>query len=252
MHGLMAGFRKLQKNGVVALRGLTFRRASSVLAVAGVMALAAAIAKDSDEKDAKSNGKQSAVNSPHDEAVAIPECLEKLKLSAEQQSQIKKIIESYNESLSTARHQFSHRYMQVIDLESQLLAAIEDNLTEPQRQQIRSHRQKTAKHENAAEAKNTKSESTTAKLATEVDEDLADVGITLTSEQQTAAEKVEEKYRPQFRSMKHDIESLHARLLSLSACKMEDIEKVLTKDQLSELRTHRQSAPEAKMAVTKN
>ena len=252
MRGLMTGFRNLRNNGTVVLCGQKFKRVSSLLAVASIMSLAPAFAKDSDEKDTKSNGKGPAVKVPNHEQAKVPECLEKLKLSPQQEEQIKGIISSYDESLSMVWKQFGNRYMQTIDLESQLLAAIEDNLTESQQQQVRSQRLKTAKHEKAVEGTTTKPNQSTAKPANAVDDELAGVGVTLTAEQEAAAEKVEQKYRSQLRSMNRDIEGMHARLLSLSASKMVEIEKVLTKEQLKELRTHRQNAPEAKLAVTKN
>jgi preprotein translocase subunit Sec63 len=52
--------------------------------------------------------------------------------------------------------------------------------------------------------------------------------------------------------MNRDIEGLHARLLSLSASKMVEIEKVLTKEQLKDLRAQRQNAPEAKLVSNRN
>ena len=45
------------------------------------------------------------------------------------------------------------------------------------------------------------------------------------------------------RSLNRDIQGLHTRLVSLEADKLVEIEKVLTKDQLAQLREHRQSAP---------
>jgi hypothetical protein len=239
MPEFMMGFRKLR----------SFQRVSSLLAVAGILALAPAFA---DEKDEKSNNKGAAVKLPNHEQVAIPQCLEKLKLSGQQEEQVKGIIRSYDESLSMVWKQFGDRYMQTIDLESQLLAAIEDNLTEPQRQQVRNARLKTAKHEKAIESTIAKPNQATAKPANAVDDELAGVGVTLTTEQEAAAEKVEEKYRSQLRSMNRDIEGMHARLLSLSASKMVEIEKVLTKEQLKELRAQRQSAPEVKLVSNRN
>ena len=106
MRGLMTGFRNLRNNGVVVQRGLIFRRASSLLAVAGLMALAPAFARDSDDKDAKANGKGPAVKLPTHETAVIPECLEKLKLSEKQEEQIKGIIGSYDESLRKVWTQF--------------------------------------------------------------------------------------------------------------------------------------------------
>ena len=251
MRSLMTGFCNRKNNGVVALRGLTFRRMSSLLAVTSIMALAPAFAAEPDEKDAKGAGKGPAVKVPNHEQVTIPACLEKLTLSPQQEEQIKGIVSSYDASLSMVWKQFGNRYMATIDLESQLLAAIEDNLTESQRETIRSQRLKTAKHEKAIEGTNTKPNQATTKAADAVDDAIAGVGVALTSEQEAAAEKVEQKYRSQLRSMNRDIEGMHARLLSLSASKMVEIEKVLTKEQLKELRIHRQSAPEVKLTVTK-
>ena len=182
----------------------------------------------------------------------IPECLEKLKLSGKQSEQIKGIIANYGESMNMVSRQFGSRYMQTIELESQLLAAIEDNLTEPQREKVRSHRLKTAKYEKAVQATNTAPNQAKDQPVNALDEAHEGGGVTLTSEQEEAADNVEAKYRSQLRSMNRDIEGMHARMLSLSASKMVAIEKVLTKEQLSELRTHRKSAPEVKLVVDKN
>ena len=185
-------------------------------------------------------------------AAAIPECLEKLKLSEKQHEQIKGIISNYDESMNMVSKQFGSRYLQTIELESQLLAAIEDNLTEPQREKVRSHRLKTAKYEKAVQATNTAPNQAADKPVNAIEEAHEGVGVTLTSDQEEAADKVEGKYRSQLRSMNRDIEGMHARLLSLSASKMVAIEKVLTKEQLTELRAHRKNAPEVKLVVDKN
>ncbi len=252
MRSLMTGFCKLQNKVAVALASVNIRRATGLLAVGGIMAMAPVFAKDSDEKEGKANGKESAVKVPNHEIVAIPECLEKLKLSAQQEEQIKGIIGNYDHSIAMVWKQFGSRYMQTIDLESQLLASIEDNLTEPQRQQIRSQRLKTAKYEKAVQATNTAPNQAADKPVNALDEAHEGGGVTLTSEQEEAADKVEAKYRSQLRSMNRDIEGMHARMLSLSASKMVEIEKVLTKDQLTELRAHRKSAPVAKLVVNKD
>jgi hypothetical protein len=248
----MTSFRNLRNNGVAALSRPIFGRTLSLLAIAGLVAIAPAFAKDPAEKEAKSNGKGTAVKVPNHETTAIPECLEKLKLSSQQQEQIKGIIGSYDESLASVWTKFGERYMQTIDLESQLLAAVEDNLTETQRQQVRSQRHKTTRHEKAIEGTNTKPNQATSKTANAVDDELAGVGVSLTAEQEAAADTIEEKYRSHLRSLNRDIEGLHAQLLSLAADKLVEVEKVLTKEQLTELRTHRKNAPEAKLAVTKN
>lgn len=236
MFRLIAGFRKLQNNGVFVRRGLIFSGVSSLLAVVSIIALAPAFAKDSDEKNAKSSGKQA----------AIPECLEKLKLSAQQEEQIKGIVGSYDESLHKVWKQFGDRYLQTITMESTMLAAIEDNLTDAQRQKVREQRHKTAQYEKGAAATNDKPNQAPAKSASGAEDEIADAGVLLTAEQEAAADKIQDKYRSQLRSLNRDIQGLHIRLVSLEADKLVAIEKVLTKDQLAQLRLNRQTAPVSK------
>lgn len=259
MRHLMTGFRNVQFNGVATLRRLTFRRVSSLLAVAGVLAVAPAFAKDPAATEVKPTNKGPAIHAKGHSEAAIPECLEKLKLSAQQQDQIKEIVHNYDASLGSVWTQYSSRYMQAIKMECSLLAAIEDNLTEAQRQQVRDQRHKTAQHEKLIAATNTKvnqakvtpNEETT-KPATADEEVLSHIGVSLTDEQEAAADKVQEKYRSQLRSLNRDIQGLHTRLVSLEADKLMEIEKVLTKDQLAQLRTSRQNAPAApKVAISR-
>jgi len=246
----------MQVKEVFAKHRRTALRLASLLAVASTLSLSFAEAKDPEAKDAKP-AKAVAVQSPHSETAVIPECLEALKLTTQQEDQVKEIIQKYDGSLGTVWKQFGDRYMQTITMESSLLAAIEDNFTEPQRQQVRAQRHKTALNEKAAALTNDKPNTATAKPANAVEDEAAGVGVTLTTEQEAAADKVQEKYRTHLRSLNRDIQGLHARLLSLEADKLVAIEKVLTKDQLVQLRLHRQNAPAAPKAaidrtVTKN
>ena len=257
MRHLMTGFRNVQSNGVDTLHRLTFRRVSSLLAVAGVMVLAPAFAE---EPAAKPTNKGQATRAQaHPEQVAIPECLEKLKLSPQQQEQIKEIVHNYDGSIGKVWKQFGDRYMQAICMETSLMAAIEDNLTEGQRTQVRDQRRKTAQHEKAIAATSTKVNQATVKPNEETtkpvdaaEEGIAAAGVSLTDEQEAAADKVQEKYRSQLRSMNRDIQGMHTRLVSLEADKLTEIEKVLTKEQLAQLRMNRQNAPVApKVAISR-
>jgi hypothetical protein len=192
------------------------------------------------------------------QAAAIPACLAKLDLTPQQQSQVQQIVGRYEESKATVWQQFSSRYMQAIEMESMLLAAIEDHLTESQRQQVRDQRRKTAQMERAMAATSTKANQAavsdkeeTTKPATAAEEGLAAVEVSLTDEQEEAADRIQEKYRAQLRSLNRDIQGLHIRLVSLEADKLVEMEKILTKEQLAQLREHRQNAPVApKLAVT--
>lgn len=253
MRHTMTGSRNVQSNGVAGRHRFTLKGVSALLAVTGVMALAPAFAKDPAAADVKPAGKGPAIHAKaHADSVAIPECLEKLKLTAEQQVQVKEIVTNYDRSIGVVWTQFSDRYMQAICLETSLLAAIEDNLTESQRQQVRDQRRKTAQHEKLIAATNTKvnqakvepNEETT-KPADSAEEAIAAAGVTLTDAQEAAADKVQEKYHSQQRSINRDIQGLHTRLVSLEADKLAEIEKVLTKDQLAQLRASRQNAPAA-------
>jgi len=75
---------------------------------------------------------------------------------------------------------------------------------------------------------------------------VAGAGIVLTPEQEDAADKVHEKYSAHLRSLNRDIQGIHNRLVSLEADKFVELEKLLTKEQLSELREHRQSVAAAR------
>ena len=115
MRHTMTGSRNVQSNGVVGRHRFTLKGVSALLAVAGVMALAPAFAKDPAAAEDKPTGKGPAIQArAHADSVAIPECLEKLKLSAAQQSQVKEIVTNYDRSTGVVWKQFSDRYMQAI------------------------------------------------------------------------------------------------------------------------------------------
>jgi len=122
-----------------------------------------------------------------------------------------------------------------------LLAAIEDNLTEPQRTQVHAQRRKVAHAEKALEGTNSKPNQATAKPADAAEQ--ATAGISLTSEQEAAADQIHQKYAGQLRSLNRDIQGLHTRLVSLEADKLVEIEKTLTKEQLVQLREGRLNVP---------
>ena len=252
MRHLLTGAWNVQSNGIEILQPV-YQRVSLALAIAGILCLSVAFGDDSVVKGPKSTNKEAEVSAqPKTETCEIPACLEKLKLSEKQQDQIKNLIREYDGSISSVWKQFSQRYMQTIALESSLLAAIEDNLTEPQRLRVRELRRKTAQHEKTIAATNDTPNQATSKPADAVQDELAGVGVSLTAEQEAMAEKVEEKYRAHLRSLNRDIQGLHSRLLSLEADKLVAIEKVLTKDQLTQLRTNRQSAPDMAKVANSN
>ena len=221
------------------------RDCGSVLAVAGLLAVGAAFAQDSDQKVKPTNKVASAPAPAPSEATAIPACLEVLDLSPEQQGQVQEIIRDYDADVASVWKQFNDRYMEAIQTEALLLCAIEDNLTEAQRNQVRNQRRRVAHREKSIEGTKGKPNQATDKPESAVEEQLAIVGVSLTPEQESAADKVQEGYLSRLGSLNRDIEGFHTRLVSLEADKLVEFEKVLTKDQLKQLREIRQSAPPA-------
>ena len=60
---------------------------------------------------------------------------------------------------------------------------------------------------------------------------------------EAAADTLQGKYLDRLRSLNRDIEGLHTRLVALEADKLVEIEKILTKEQLTQLHEIRQDAP---------
>ncbi|MDB5385784.1 MAG: hypothetical protein JWM11_1430 [Planctomycetaceae bacterium] len=246
MRHFMSSFRSLFSTNGNASPRVCFKNASRLVAIVGLLAITPAFAQEPTKKPVKPVPTKKVVVAveahadAHAEAPVLPECLLKLKLDAPQQEQITAITQKYDQSIAQVWKQFGERYMQTIKLESSMLAAIEDNLTDEQREQVREERKNTA-HSEKAHAKHGKHQGAAEK-------EIAAAGVTLTHEQEAAAGKVHQKYRDQLHSMNHEIHGLHARLISLEAHKLAEIEKVLTKDQLAQLRLDRQAAPAAAKA----
>jgi Skp family chaperone for outer membrane proteins len=215
-----------------------------VLAVAGVLAIGSAFAQEPAATAVKPTSPGPCTQAPSQQ-VALPTCLEKLSLAPQQQAQIQQIVRDYDADIASVWNQFSDRYLETIRTEAILLSAIEDNLTEPQRQQVREQRRRVAQHEKALAGTNVKAKQETAKPVSAVEKELEIVGVPLTTEQEASADAIQEKYLSRLRSLNRDIQGLHNQLVSLEADKFVEIEKVLTKDQLKQLREIRQSAPPA-------
>lgn len=249
----MTDLRPQNPSGTVRRNRRALRGLSTLLAVACCLTLGSAGADEPTTTKTKPAGSAPAQRATtHGESEAFPECLEKLKLSVQQHEQIKQVIRGYDESFEIVWKQFGDRYFQTIATEASMLAAIEDNLTEAQRQQVRAQRHKTAKYEKATASTNlkanqsaTKENKNPADPTNAADEGIAASGVNLTDEQEAVADKIQDKYRAQLRSLNRDIQGLHSRLLSLEADKLVEIEKVLTKEQLAELRVMRQNGPDA-------
>ena len=214
------------------------RRITYLAALVGGLALTQGFANEPSEARPGSKIKPATATFTAAET-AIPACLEKLKLTQPQQAQAKEIVRKYDASLDAVWKQFGEKYLETVRTEVALLAAIEDNLTEAQRTHVRDQRRKVAHAEKALEGTNSKPNQATAKPADPADQVIAGIGITLTDEQEDAADAIHHKYTGRLRSLNRDIQGLHTRLVSLEADKLVELEKILTKEQLSQLRESR-------------
>lgn len=241
---LNSPFRTGQSGSRASGSRLSCSQVVCLLAVAGLLALAPAWAKDPAETESKSKpSRASDADQAESEEAVIPECLHALNLSQEQQEKITEIVRDYESDVGSVWQQFSGRYRQAIATEASLLAAIEDNLTEAQRKQVHEQRRKTAQHEKRLQGTASTNNKATAKPASAVEEAIAVVGVSLTPDQETVADNIQAKYMGRLRSLNRDVQGLHTRLVSLEADKVVEMEKILTKEQLTQLRESRQNAP---------
>lgn len=222
-------------------------RALSALTVvaAACLSIAPAYAQQSATKEAVPRPQEKTTEAE------IPACLHTLKLTEQQQTQIKEIVRTYNADSAAVWGQFGEVYMQEVRTEAMLLTAIEDHLTQPQRSQIRDERRQTAQHKKSEASTDRKPNQAAEKAAGASDVTTALAAITLTDEQEAAADQLHQKCHSQLRSLNRDIDGLHTRLVSLEADKFVEIEKVLTPEQLQQLRDTRQQTPfAAKVSAT--
>jgi len=243
MRRLITVFGKVASNSVKIASRPPFRPIACLAALVGGLALTQGFAKEPAEPEARPINKIKSANAAVPTADAVlPACLEKLRLTRPQQTEAKEVVRKFDVKLDAVWKQFGEKYMETVRTEVALLAAIEDNLTEPQRTQVRNERRKVAHAEQALEGTNTKPNKPTAKPDDAVQQELAGAGITLSAEQEAAADMIHQKYIGQLRSLNRDIQGLHTRLVSLEADKLVELEKMLTKEQLAQLREGRQSA----------
>jgi hypothetical protein len=148
--------------------------------------------------------------------------------------------------------QFGEKYMETVRTEISLLAAVEDNLTEEQRTKVREQRRKVARAEMAMESTSSKPNQATAKPADPAEQEVSGANISLTSEQEAAADKIQQKYVGHLRSLNRDIQGIHTRLVSLEADKLVELERILTQEQLAQLREARQMMTDAPKLTSVN
>jgi len=242
MRNFITGFGQVASKSGTLVKRAPLRRIACLTALVGGLSLTQGFAKEPAEPEARpgSKIKPASAAAPAAEA-ALPACLEKLTLTQPQQTQAREIVHKYDAKLDTVWKQFGEKYLETVRTEVELLAAIEDNLTEPQRTQVRDQRRKVAHAEIALEGTNSKPNKATARPADAAEQATAGVGVSLTSDQEATADMIHQKYVGRLRSLNRDIQGLHTRLVSLEADKLVELEKILTKEQLAQLREGRQS-----------
>jgi len=203
----------------------------------------------------------------------MPSCLEKLKLTDEQHTKIRDIVAKYDADIESVWTKFKGRYRDTIRTEVMLITAIEDNLSPEQQAQVRMQRRKLA-HEgkmahnrgDAGQAQSGQRGETKAISDQKSDnpgrsdnpqrvgdqregrpapttEAISLGNIELNEEQEQIAQELHDKYFGRLRSLSREIDSLHTRLVSLEADELAEIETVLTKEQLTQLREGRKECP---------
>jgi hypothetical protein len=251
MRRITTVFSNVWSNPGALMNQVTFKRAACLLALAGVTFTYASAKEPAEDAQPNIKSKRAGAAAPAAEA-ALPECLEKLRLSPPQQSEVRGIMQKYDGSIAAVWHQFGGKYMAQVQAEVEMLAAIEDHLTEAQRTTVRDERRRTAHEEIVMQGTKSKPNQAKDKPADATEQVTAGAGITLTSEQEATAETIHAKYVGRLRSLNRDIQGLHTRLVSLEADKLVEIEKILTKEQLAQLRDSRLNVPAgAKVTSTK-
>ena len=184
------------------------------------------------------------------ETAAFPNALDNLNLSDDQKKQIQRVLDTHNAEIEVVWKEFTRRYRGTLALESNLLAAIEDTLSDSQRAAVRSKRTRTARSGRESDVRSDRkgvpeqrANADDQKPGIVVEEDLMIVGVTLSPEQERAADRIHAGYFVPLRDAKRDIHRLHARLISLEFEKLAEIEKLLSAEQLAQLRKDRQAGP---------
>lgn len=182
----------------------------------------------------------------------LPKCLSKLKLTDDQKSKAKDVVQKYDDKIDKVMKQFSDKYLETVETEAALLTSVEDILSEQQRENVRNERRKAAHSDKdtdkgdadkskAASSNETKS-GKSAVVAEEIDEITFNNGVTLTVDQEVIADRITTKHMAHLRALHRRVHAIHNRLIALETDKIVELEKLLTKEQLSELRQDRQAA----------
>ena len=211
-----------------------FLSVAQVLAFCSLLLFAALVFQSkADEKD--SSGKSKPQKSSE-----IPKFILDLKLSAEQQEKIQATIQKSDAQIAEAWDEFQAQITKSVMMEALVLAAIEDGLSDVQRESVREQRSRIYK---TTPSSNEKPKTSPKKAPDDADAETQIVGIALSSAQQAEADKVHSNYADRLKALRDETHALHWRLVALEAEKLASVEKLLTVPQLQLLREGRKNPP---------
>jgi len=221
----------------------------------------------------------------------IPDFLTNLNLTSEQKEKIKSVCNSCEKDRENAWHQFHRAYREAIGIEASMLAAIEENLSESQRKQIRDQRQRISRKQgsgnqndsstnqssrsdnsrsnsdqnrsnndqNNQSAQNDRNQTTRNNQSGRNDSGNQNTGVyeeitivTLTPEQEETAEGVRGSYSQRLHKLNHKISELHAQLVAMEVDRLIKIEDILTKEQRQQLRKEHQGLERSNVRTSQN
>lgn len=253
---------KIQRNGkTVTLNDL--RKGDTVKISMDTDGKVTEIVASDTASDASTKAKATDANSKDESDADIPRFLTNLNLTAEQKDKIKDICKECSQQREDTWREFGEKYRETIGLEAAMLAAVEENLTDAQRKHIREQRERMANRRHNREARQASRENARDERKSRdnkdgdksndknvIVEEITVVGVTLSPEQEAAAEGVRGNYFDQLHKMNGELQSLHSQLVAMETARLLKIEDVLTKEQKESLRKeHHKIAQAAKSAL---
>lgn len=215
--------------------------------------------------DANRSSNANDTNSKDNADADIPRFLSNLNLTQEQKDKIKDICKECSEQRESTWREFGEKYRETIGLEAAMLAAVEDNLTDAQRKHIYEQRERMANRRHNREVRQASRENARDERKNRdakdgdktndkkvVIEEITVVGVTLSPEQETAAEGVRGNYFDQLHKLNGELQSLHSQLVAMETARLLKIEDVLTKEQKETLRKEHHKIAQAAKSVLRH
>jgi hypothetical protein len=271
-------------------------------ALCALLAVPGLFADDQNQDKAQSQSKSSSSTKATDESkttdtststdkASLPACLKEIDLSQDQKDKIRMAISKSQTQLEQLRKEFDSMHLQAVELEATMVAAIEDGLSDMQRERLRQQRRKTqiegtntgasnngnstdrdkANGKSGANAttqrqttgnkpatsnrqpagRNATSRPAKGENAAGDDEEVLIIGVALSPEQQSQADDVSNAYDQELQTIWRQLQEIHMQMVAVEADKMTTIEQKLSEDQLKQLRASRQKKSKSSIQAEK-